>query len=126
MSNTHTVQMPFNTPSTPLDVAGIRRPPLPPEKLKAERVQEALKAMPGWKLTRKGRAINRAYRFASTEVAMAYASYVSALAQSTGQRIHLSVADGRVAVTVYGEAPPPPDADGWLDAGNLAFAFHLG
>lgn len=103
----------------------LRRPPRPVERLKAERVQEALRAMPGWNLTHTGRAIHRVHWFPSRDVAVAYASYVSALAYSESQRVHLSVMECRVAVTVYG-ASPVVEGDGWIDQGNLDFAVSLG
>lgn len=103
----------------------LLRPPKPVERLKAERVQESLQAMPGWRLMPKGRAIHRVHWFPGRDVAVAYASYVSALAYSESQRVHLSVLECRVAVTVYGE-PPLLEDDGWLDQGNLDFAVRIG
>lgn len=103
----------------------LRRPPKPVERLKAERVQEELRAMPGWRLTQTGRAIHRVLWFPGRDVAAAYASYVSALAYSESQRVHLSVMECRVSVTVYGE-PPLLDDDSWLDQGNLDFAVRIG
>src|SRR4030095_29247 len=50
------------------------------ERLKAERVQEELKAMPGWRLASGGKAIHRAKAFPTAEVARLYSTFVTGYA----------------------------------------------
>jgi pterin-4a-carbinolamine dehydratase len=53
----------------------------PLTRLKAERVQDALRALPGWRLLRSGAAITRAFRFRSAETPLLFAALVGALAR---------------------------------------------
>jgi pterin-4a-carbinolamine dehydratase len=86
----------------------LRRPPRPDlDELKAERVQEALTAaqvsarllaMPGWKLTPGGRAINRTHWFPGVRVASAYVSFIAELAQAVEQTVSVTQRGHRVVV----------------------------
>lgn len=103
------VETPGRSPRTRL-----RRPPRPPErlqaspervaKLKAERVQELLKALPGWRLGSRGRAIRRRREFDTPQAAASFATFVAGLAGEAGQAVNLHVAGGRVDVTLPGRA----------------------
>src|SRR5947208_3057954 len=74
-----------------LDLAGT--PPLEEpqglieERLKAERVQERLKRMPGWSLAKSGQAIGRARELPSAFGATDYAIFVLREAARTRQRV---------------------------------------
>ncbi len=70
------------------------RPPGPPgtpppqaaavERLKAERVQEKLAALPGWRLSSDEEAITRAFHFDSVGPPLVFAALVGALAAEVG------------------------------------------
>jgi pterin-4a-carbinolamine dehydratase len=83
----------------------IRRPPVVVERLKAERVQEVLKLLPGWKVVGGGRAIERSREFDSRQAAASFASFVAGLAAVEGQAVDLHVSGGRAVVTLPGRAP---------------------
>lgn len=89
----------------------IRRPPRPPdgqplkaaavqERLKAERVQEALKALPGWGLTARSKAIDRVYSFTSAALASAFAGYVTEAARLAEMPVDVSIAGSTLVVTL--------------------------
>jgi pterin-4a-carbinolamine dehydratase len=71
--------------------------------LKAERVQELLRAVPGWTLTPGGRAIDRVRVFTDPGVAEAYATYVARLARLARQAVTIDHAASQVIVTIYGQ-----------------------
>jgi hypothetical protein len=71
--------------------------------LKAERVQERLRALPGWNLSPSGRAIDKVRVFADAGVAEAYALYISRLARSQHQAVAIDLAASQVVVTLYGQ-----------------------
>jgi pterin-4a-carbinolamine dehydratase len=71
--------------------------------LKAERVQELLRALPGWELASSGRAIDRVRVFSDPAVAEAYALYVARLARSKRQAVAIDHASSQVIVTIYGQ-----------------------
>ena len=73
----------------------------PEEALKAERVQEALGAMPEWELTLEGQAISRVKELPAPEVASLYTAYVTGFAGFLGLPVAVSVSDGLVLVTLY-------------------------
>jgi hypothetical protein len=70
-------------------------------RLKAERVQEMLQAMPQWRRTLGGKAINRVKAFPTPAVAALYGGYVIGLAGSLGLPVTVSVAGGQVLVTLH-------------------------
>lgn len=91
--------------------AELRRRPRPqfdePDELKAERVQEPLtaaqvtvklQAMPGWKMTPGGSAINRTHFFPEVRVACAYIVFIAELAQSVKQTVAVTQRGRRVVV----------------------------
>ena len=71
-------------------------------RLKAERVQEMLKAMPQWQSTLEGRAINRVKEFPTAAVAAHFGGFVIALAGALGMPVTVTVSGGQVLVTLYG------------------------
>lgn len=118
-----------NTVETPNQepVMKLRRPPVPVErleKLKAERVQELLKALPGWKLGHQGKAIDRKRDFDTPQGAACYAAFVAGLAMEAGQPVNLHLCDGRVVVTLPGRATGASYDDLTLEI--LGFAQQIG
>ena len=100
------------------DARGIRpRQPMPPadalkaervqlgaepysERLKAERVQHRLKAMPGWRLIPDGKAVDRLRQFPNAQVAADFAGFLARFAASTGQPVGVELAGKHVTITV--------------------------
>src|SRR6202163_4082300 len=85
------------------------------EELKPERVQEMLKAMPGWKLDMNRKAIDRLHEFPDSKVALAFATFATELAGAGRQPISVLVSAGRVGLTLHGQqgrgkkgGPPKP------------------
>lgn len=72
------------------------------DRLKAERVQERLKRLPGWKLQPGGQAIDRVLEFPDGVVAAAFASFAATLATRSGQGLRLSVQGGQVLLVLPG------------------------
>jgi pterin-4a-carbinolamine dehydratase len=72
-------------------------------RLKSERVQEMLAAMPAWTLLpAQGEAINRLFPLPSARVAEKFADYISAYAEVVGQNVHLEVSEDAVELTLTG------------------------
>lgn len=70
-------------------------------RLKAERVQEMLRAMPQWQLTLGDKAITRAKTFPSAEVALLYGTFVTGFAKALKLPVNLSFCGARVLVTLH-------------------------
>lgn len=70
--------------------------------LKPERVQEALKKLPAWRLGQSGLAIESERRFATTQRASSFAGYACRLASKLGQPVKIDLADRKVVVTLAG------------------------
>ena len=102
--------------------------PLDPGKLqtrlKSERVQELLKAMPGWRLQAGGKAVNRVKGFPTSEVARKYSSFVASFAGAMELPVILNVAGGQVVVTLH--APRGHGRIGLLTEAVVDFARRLG
>jgi pterin-4a-carbinolamine dehydratase len=99
----------------------MRRPPRPPEKLKAERVQEELKTMPGWALRTDGKALTSARQFANPAGAAKFAGFVADLAAAEQQPVHLGISGTRVFLSLTSR----PGVGG-LNKPVLDFARQLG
>jgi hypothetical protein len=96
----------------------------PEEPLKAERVQEALRAMPEWELTLEGQSITRVKELPAPEVATLYTAYVTGLAGFLGLPVAVSVLDGLVLVTLF--APNHGGGMAGLTEPVLDFARQIG
>ena len=107
-----------------LDVEEILVVHDPEEPLKSERVEEALKAMPGWELTLEGESITHVKELPTPEVASLYTAYVTALAGALGQTVNVSVFSGMVLVTLY--ARSRGGCMGGLTESVLDFARQIG
>ena len=86
----------------------VRRPPRPVElsRLKAERVQEELKTMPGWQLTADGEAIDRIREFPTKDLAVVYVNFVAMMASLQEQPLDLSLWTNVVIVALSAELAP--------------------
>jgi pterin-4a-carbinolamine dehydratase len=110
----------------------LRRPPRRPtdqlergltpqqvqNRLKAERVQEELRTMPGWKLGASGKVIDRVHEFPEVDVAMGYAGFVQRYAKSLNLPVTVSVSGGVVRLALSGTR--------YLTKEVLNFARRLG
>ena len=108
------------------------RPPRPVEhikaegltsRLKAERVQEELKTLPGWQLTVDEKAVDRVREFPSPDLAVVFVNFVAMLASLEEQPVDLSLSANRVVVTL--SAVLSPSRRG-ITQGVLDFARMLG
>lgn len=86
----------------PGELEKLRRPPRPVEKLKAERVQEKLAAMPGWGLSEDGSSIDRVRQFGSPLTAAAWAESVVISAGQEGHSVDVGLSGSVATVIVHG------------------------
>jgi hypothetical protein len=93
-------------------------------RLKSERVEETLKAMPGWRLAQGGKAINRAKAFPTPEVARLYSNFITGYACAVGLPVVVNVAGGQVLVSLH--AIRSRGRTGQLTEGVLELARRLG
>jgi pterin-4a-carbinolamine dehydratase len=110
-----TMQYPPPAPQTPEGAV---------QRLKSERVQEALKAMPAWGLAHGEQAIASAKVFPTPDVAASYGAFVSRFASAAGYSVTVSLTGGQVCVTLY--APQVNGCPGELTESVLGFAKQLG
>jgi pterin-4a-carbinolamine dehydratase len=73
----------------------------PQARLKAERVQEKLRAMPGWRLVPGGWAIGRLREFPDPRSAVAYAAFLAEFASRSRQPIGIDLMGTRVGITLW-------------------------
>jgi pterin-4a-carbinolamine dehydratase len=71
------------------------------EKLKAERVQEKLRSMPGWRLALEGKALSRVREFPDSEVASAFATFAGAFTVRMKQPADVTLSGSRVLVVLH-------------------------
>jgi hypothetical protein len=117
-------------PPRPVDgvaLEPVQDPPTAEEvtaRLKAERVQDKLKAMPSWTPVLEGRAIQRVHAFPQSQVAAWYAGYLSHYAAAMKVSATVSLSGRQVSVTLHG--PMTRSNKGALSEEVLDFAVHLG
>ena len=70
------------------------------DALKAERIQELLRQLPGWTLLRGGAALTRQYTLPGYRSTLAFVNFVSELAHDQGLAADLDVWSDRVGVTL--------------------------
>ena len=92
-------------------------------RLKAERVQERLKKMPGWTLALDGQALDRARQLPSPFGAADYANYVLREAARSQQKVQIGLNGNRLMVTVL--APSFGKGRGVIGRKQLDFAAGL-
>jgi hypothetical protein len=88
-------------------------------RLKAERVQEALRAMPEWKQMENGKVIVRVRELPGTAAAE-YGAFVLSLAAALHQPVQLELTGKQVVITLRG-AP-----ETGINKTTLRLASHLG
>ncbi len=94
------------------------------ERLKAERVEQFLKLMPGWEKEKGSRAISRMREFPDTGAAAKYAAYVQDYAGSRNVVACTLRWNSSVLVTLFG--PRRRQSFDSLTPGVLRFALSLG
>jgi pterin-4a-carbinolamine dehydratase len=99
-------------------------PPSVRQRLKAERVQEMLQALPAWRLLEGGKSIDRAFLFPSPQVAEAYSAFVLSFASAAGHAVKLDHHKSQVVVTLAGPRAKGRQLD--LTEDILTFAQKLG
>jgi pterin-4a-carbinolamine dehydratase len=103
----------------------LRRPPHQPEvELKPERVQEALQALPGWKLNLNRQSLERLHDFGDARVALAYAAFITQLVGADRQKVSVMVTGGHVGVSLHGY--PRKGTRGGITESVLETAKQLG
>jgi pterin-4a-carbinolamine dehydratase len=105
-------------------VQPLDNPPSVRQRLKAERVQEELQAMPAWRLLEGGKSIDRAFQFPSPQVAAAYSTFVLAFASAAGHAVSLDHNKSQVVVKLAGPRGKGRQLD--LTEEILTFARKLG
>lgn len=73
------------------------------ERLKAERVEEMVRLMPGWGVQAGGRSIDRVREFADSCAAAKYAAFVQDSAGAGNIVVSTLRWDNRVLVTIFGK-----------------------
>ena len=91
-------------------------------RLKAERVQDKLRSMPGWKALPGYRAVDRVRELACPQTAAAWAVYVLQAAAMQQQQVGIELNGNHVSVTVRGQA----GRRDLLTLDDLEFAKQLG
>ena len=71
-------------------------------ELKPERVQEALRKLPSWKLSQDGLGIESTRRFATSQRASSFAAYSCRLASKLGQPVKVDLMGEQVVVSLKG------------------------
>jgi pterin-4a-carbinolamine dehydratase len=107
-------------------VASVKSESMPQsvrQRLKSERVQEMLQALPAWQLVPGGQAIDRAFQFPTPHVANAFAVYVMTFAAAVGQTVNLNHASTGLVVTLA--APRKRSRRGELTEAIVNFARKL-
>jgi len=92
-------------------------------RLKAERVQDRLKRMPGWTLVTGGHAVERVRKLATPMTAAEYAGLVLREAARAKQRVRVGLEGVRVVISVM--APYHGPERGAIDLKQLDFADAL-
>jgi len=75
--------------------------------LKAERVQESLLSMPGWRALAEPAGLVRSREFTWPAEAEAYAAFVARLSQLHRQPVKIDLDESRVVITLNGAASEP-------------------
>ena len=79
--------------------AKVRRKPIV-ERLTAERIEELVKAMAGWELSRRPSTIQRVLSFEDSRVAATYGSFVLELGALESQDVNIATKGKKMFVTV--------------------------
>jgi len=101
--------------------AGGRPPVL---RLRPERVQDALAALPGWQLVSNGRSIHREREFNDPLYAEGFALYVTRLTAAQNHPVTIDLSPCQVRVTLHG--PGDGGCIGELTQASLDLAAAIG
>ena len=71
------------------------------ERLRQERAQEALQALPGWRMTADGKALHRTRELPSPAVASLYSAYVTGFAGALSLPVAVNICGAQVMVTLH-------------------------
>jgi pterin-4a-carbinolamine dehydratase len=88
-------------------------------RLKAERVQEKLRALPGWRLLAGGKALDRVREFQDPRVAVAWAQFASLSAERAGLPAEVTVSGHRVLLILRDRIHRGALSDAVLDFAKL-------
>jgi pterin-4a-carbinolamine dehydratase len=94
------------------------------ERLKAERIQDALRKLPGWLLLKEKMGIDRVRQFDSVAGAEAYAGFVCRLASARNQPVTVGLSATKVVVTLHGH--PVRGCSGGLTDAVFNLAAEIG
>lgn len=72
------------------------------QKLKSERVQQALPQMPGWRLSENEEALERVKVFHTRKMATTFVAFVAQNAVEADQAVDLRIVRREVALTLHG------------------------
>ena len=90
----------MNTPQTNLELPVPNlKPERVQERIRRERAQEHVKAMPGWELTPDAKAIHRAKEFPTPEIASLFSTFVTGFAGELNLPVVVHHSGGQVVVT---------------------------
>lgn len=92
--------------------------------LKPERVQEWLRARPGWSLGKTGKTLHRAKVLPTADAAAQYGAFAASLAEALSLPVRVTVVDDKVGLVLFSgrkESRFTPLTQAVLD-----FADHLG
>jgi len=95
-------------------------------RLKAERVQERLRRMPGWRLVPGGRAIDRVKDLGNAESAADFAGFVLRKAARDKQVVRVEIQGTRLLLSVLSPTPSRARNGVWVTDHQLDFAATLG
>jgi len=89
-------------PGTPGDLSGGKSPALdrPVARLKAERVELLLAALPGWEAAVSGEAVQRQFQFGNVGQALAFAGLICGLSERWQRRPELTIAGSVVTCEI--------------------------
>jgi pterin-4a-carbinolamine dehydratase len=111
----NTMQKPLYPASEPMKVV---------MRLKPERVQELLRALPGWRLRQDGGGIENVRSFNSPKAARAFVGHVCKLAEIRRQPVNVRLAGKQVSITLQGH--PAKGCVGGINGAVFNLAGKIG
>jgi hypothetical protein len=95
-------------------------------RLKAERVQDRLRRMPGWGLVPGGRGVDRVKDLGTAESAADFAGFVLRKAARDNQIVRVEIQGARLHMTLLSPIPSGARSGVWVTDNQLDFAATLG
>jgi pterin-4a-carbinolamine dehydratase len=93
-------------------------------RLKPERVQELLNALPGWRLRQDGWGLENVRSFTSGKAARSFVGHVCKLAESRRQPVNVRLAGKQVSITLQGH--PAKGCTGGINGAVFNLADKIG